>query len=91
MEGRTTVAVSLQKEGLIAVLSVTKGGQLRVNVYNKTDQVVHLTPKTVMANVLGRLDGNQVFRSGSKGYVHQEEKNLGLGGEPARRNCAKVS
>ena len=51
MEGGTTVAVALQKEGLIAGLSITKGGQLRVNVYNTTDQVVYLTPKTVMANV----------------------------------------
>ena len=45
------MAIALQKEGLIAGLSITKGGQLRVNVHNSTDQVVHLTPKTVMANV----------------------------------------
>ena len=51
MEGGTTVAVALQKEGLIAGLSITKGGHLRVSVYNTTDQVVCLTPKTVMANV----------------------------------------
>ena len=45
------MAVALQKEGLIAGLSITRGGQLRVNVLNTTDQVVHLTPKTIMANV----------------------------------------
>ena len=45
------MAVALQKEGLIAGLSITKGGQLRINVYNATNQVIYLTPKTIMANV----------------------------------------
>ena len=45
------MAIALQKEGLIAGLSITKGGQLRVNVCKSTNQVVHLTPKTIMANV----------------------------------------
>ena len=49
--GGTTIALALQKEGLISGLSITRGGQLRVNVYNTTDEVVHLTPKTVMVNV----------------------------------------
>ena len=49
--GGTTIALALQKEGLISGLSITKGGQLRVNVYNTTDEVIHLTPKTVMVNV----------------------------------------
>ena len=51
MEGGTTVALVLQKEGLISELSITKGGQLRVNTYNTTNEVIHLTPKTVMVNV----------------------------------------
>ena len=46
-----TVALALQKEGLISGLSMTKGGQVRVNTYNATDEVIHLTPKTVMVNV----------------------------------------
>ena len=49
--GGTTIALALQKEGLISGLSITKGGQLRANVYNTTDEVIHLTPKTVMVNV----------------------------------------
>ena len=49
--GGTTVALGLHKEGLIAGLLIMKGGQLRVNVYNTTDEVIHLTPKTVMVNV----------------------------------------
>ena len=51
MEGGTTVALALQKEGLISGLSITNGGQLRVNMYNAIDEVIHLTPKTVMVNV----------------------------------------
>ena len=51
MEGGTTVALSLQKDGLIAGLSLTKGGQLRVNAFNTTNEVVHIAPKTVMATV----------------------------------------
>ena len=50
MEGGTTVAIALQKEGLIAGLSITKGGQLRINVCNSTDQVVPLSPKTITVN-----------------------------------------
>ena len=51
MEGGTSVAMALQKEGIIAGLSITKGGQLRVNAYNTTDTVVYLTPKTAMVHV----------------------------------------
>ena len=51
MGGGTTIALALQKEGLISAISITKGGQLRVNTYNATDEVIHLTPKTVMVNV----------------------------------------
>ena len=51
MSKGTTVALALQKEGLISGLSITKRGQLRINAYNATDEVIHLTPKTVMVNV----------------------------------------
>ena len=51
MEGGTSVAIALQKEGIIAGLSITKGGQLRINAYNTTDAVVYLTPKTAMVHV----------------------------------------
>ena len=43
----------LQRQGLIAGLGITKGGQLRVNVWNATDEAIHLTAKTVMVNVVG--------------------------------------
>ena len=51
MGGGTTVALALQKEGLISGLSIMKGAKLHVNVYNATNEVIHLTPKTVMVNV----------------------------------------
>ena len=50
MEGGTSVAMALQKEGIIAGLSITKGGQLQVNTYNTTDTVVYLTPKIAMVH-----------------------------------------
>ena len=43
--------MALQKIGLIAGLSLTKRGQLRVNTFNTTDEVVYLTPKIAMVNV----------------------------------------
>ena len=58
MEGGTSVAVALQKEGIIAGLSITKGGQLRINAYNTTDAVVYLTPKTAMVHVWADKCGN---------------------------------
>lgn len=48
--GGKMVALALQEEGLFAGLSITKGGQLRVNAYNTTYQVMYLTPKIAMAN-----------------------------------------
>ena len=43
--------VALQKEGLIAGLSINKEGQLRINAFNTTDHVIYLAPKTIMTNV----------------------------------------
>ena len=51
--GGVTLTCGLSRVGLVAGLAVTKGGQLRVNVWNATDETVQLTPKTVMVNVLG--------------------------------------
>ena len=57
------MAIALQKEALIAGLSITKGGQLTINVYESTNQVVHLTPKTIMANVsVEELEGKYLGR-----------------------------
>ena len=91
MEGRTTVAVALQKEGLIAGLSITKGGQLRVNVYNSTDQVVHSTPKTVMANVWADQLEIRYLGQDPKVMCIREGKSPRLWGESAQRNRAEVS
>ena len=30
---------------------MTQGGQLRLNVWNATDEAIHLTPRTAMVNV----------------------------------------
>ena len=50
-EGGVSLVVALQRVGLLAGLGVTKGGQLRVNIWNSLDETIHLTPKTVMVNV----------------------------------------
>ena len=50
-EGGVSLVVALQRVGLLAGLGVTKGGQLRVNIWNSSDETIHLTPKTVMVNV----------------------------------------
>ena len=52
IEGGVTVVLSLQKEGLIAGLSLTRGGQLRVNIWNPTDGTIYLTQKTAMVNII---------------------------------------
>ena len=60
----------LQRSSLIAGLSVTKGGQLRVNIWNATDGAIHLTPKTIMVNVIGAKFGVKLFgRDERKIYV----------------------
>ena len=57
MIGGATVALSLQKDGLIAGSSLTKAGEPRVNAYNTTNEVVHIAPKIVMAAVwAGQLE-----------------------------------
>ena len=53
IEGGVTIACGLQRRGLIAGLAITKGGQIRVNIWNSTQEVIQLAPKTVLVNVLG--------------------------------------
>ena len=50
MEGGMSVTLALQKSRVVAGLSLTNGGQLYVNAFNTTKEVIHLTPKTMMAN-----------------------------------------
>ncbi len=52
-EGGVTIACGLCRAGLVSGLAVTKGGQLRVQVWNSGDEAVQLTAKTVMVNVMG--------------------------------------
>ena len=48
-----SVFCGLNRRGLIAGLAVTKGGQIKLNVWNTTDEAIHLTPKTVLVNLMG--------------------------------------
>ena len=50
-EGGVSVFIALQRVGLLTGLAITKGGQLRVNIFNSSAETVYLTPKTVMVNV----------------------------------------
>ena len=51
MDGGTSITLALQRAGIIAGLSLTKGGQLRINAFNATGEVIGLTPKIAMVNV----------------------------------------
>ena len=53
VEGGVTVVCGLQRPGLVAGLAVTKGGQLRLNIWNSKTETVQLTPKTTLVNVMG--------------------------------------
>ena len=48
-----TVLCGLSRPGLIAGLSVTKGGQIRINIWNSNPEVMQLTPKTILVNIFG--------------------------------------
>ena len=51
--GGVTLLCGLQRPGLVAGLTITKGGQMKVNMWNSTEETVHLTPKIVLVNVVG--------------------------------------
>ena len=53
IEGGVTVLCGLSRPGLIAGLSVTKGGQIRINIWNSNLEVMQLTPKTILVNIFG--------------------------------------
>ena len=53
VNGKVTLVCGLERRGLVAGLSVTKGGHLRVNIWNSTRETIQLTPRTVLVNVLG--------------------------------------
>ena len=53
IEGGVTILCGLSRPGLIAGLSVTKGGQVRINIWNSNPEVMQLTPKTILVNIFG--------------------------------------
>jgi len=59
--GATTFVCGLQRPGLVAGLSITKGGQMNINIFNSLQEVVHLTPKTVLVNIHGANVSVQEF------------------------------
>ena len=69
ISGGVTAVCGLQRPGLVAGLAVTKGGQLRLNIWNSREEAVQLTPKTVLVNVLGAKVSVKYF-----GGKHKQEK-----------------
>ena len=51
--GASTFVCGLHRPGLVAGLTLTKGGLMNVDIYNSIEEMVYLTPKTVLANILG--------------------------------------
>lgn len=88
MGGGTTIAVSLQKDGLIAGLSLTKRGQLRVNAYNTPHDVVHIAPKIAMVIVRGNQLEVKYLGQGPKVIKIYKERVLGFG-EKLREEITK--
>ena len=53
IEGRVSIFCALSKKGILANVTVTSGGQIKVNAYNVTDETIYLTPKTILVNLAG--------------------------------------
>ena len=51
--GGVSVFCGLSRKGLFAGLAITKGGQIKVNVWNTTSETICLMPKTVLVNITG--------------------------------------
>ena len=51
MTGCFLIMCALSKEGLIAGLTITNGGHLRLNIFNSLDEPVYIGPKTVMLHL----------------------------------------
>ena len=79
MEGGTIVALALQKEGLISGLSITKGGQLRVNTYNAADGSDSSDPEDSNGECMGRSARNRVLGTGSENLNIRKEELLSAG------------
>ena len=68
-----------RRKEFFARLSITKGGQLRINAYNTTSTVVYLTPKIAMVHV--RADKLEIKYQGEdlKVLCIEREKVLDFG------------
>ena len=53
VKGHISVFCSLNRKGVVAGLAVTRGGQIKVNAWNATEEALYLTPKTVLVTVRG--------------------------------------
>ena len=69
----------------MAGLAISKGGQIKINAWDTTDEVMYVTPKTVLVNIVGAKI--KVKRMGEKristlkevedqGLEDQEDSNL---------------
>ena len=63
IEGKVSVFCALSKKGVLAEVTVTSGGQIKVNAWNMTQETVYLTPKTVIVNLIGAKIGIKRFGS----------------------------
>ena len=72
IEGGVTIACGLQRRGLIAGLAITKGGQIRMKIWNSTPEVIQLTPKTILVNVLG-VDVSVKYLGENAEKIHKED------------------
>ena len=80
IEGRVSIFCALSKKGVLANVTVTNGGQIKVNAYNATDETIYLTPKTILVNLVGAQVS--VKRFGTEGIERiisliVDEKNYG--------------
>lgn len=64
------MTAGLPRAGLIAGLGITKGGHLRLNVWNGTESAIHLNPKTVMVNVFAESISVKCLRKDIKLVSH---------------------
>ena len=53
VRGHVSVFCSLNRKGVIAGLAITRGGQIKVNAWNTSEETLYLTPKTLLVTVKG--------------------------------------
>jgi len=71
VEGGITISSALQRPGLVTGAVRLAGGQLRMDIYNSTDEVVKLTAKTQMI-CLGGLSKLEIVMIEGCGVISEE-------------------